>query len=69
MYGTGRNDFDAGNIHYKVHWKWWAQKIETFWGPKVITSETHLHKITNVHVFDTALGLNDFDEGKTSHWT
>jgi hypothetical protein len=23
-------DFDAGNIHYKGHWKGWALKIETF---------------------------------------
>ncbi len=26
--------------------------------------ETHVHKITNVHVFYMALGLNDFDAGK-----
>ncbi len=46
----------------------WGGPLEGV-GPEMATSETHLHKITNVHVFDTALGLNDFDEGKTSHWT
>ncbi len=32
LYGAGRNDFDAGNIHYKGHWKGWALKIDTFSG-------------------------------------
>jgi hypothetical protein len=30
LYSAGRNDFDAGSIHYKGHWKGWALKIETF---------------------------------------
>jgi hypothetical protein len=30
-YGSGRNDFDAGSIHYKGHWKGWALKIERDW--------------------------------------
>ncbi len=32
-------------------------KIETFLGPKIATSETHVNKITNVTVFYMALGL------------
>ncbi len=42
VYGAGPNDFDAGNIHYKSHWKGWALKIETFCrarGPEMATSE------------------------------
>ncbi len=39
LYGVGRNDFDAGNIHYKGHWKGWALKIETFLGPEMVTSK------------------------------
>ncbi len=35
LYGGGHNDFDAGNIHYKGHWKVWSLKIKTF-GPKKI---------------------------------
>jgi hypothetical protein len=35
----GRNDFEAGNIHYKGHCKGWALKIETFLGPEMATSE------------------------------
>ncbi len=30
----GRNEFDAGNIHYKGHWKGWALKNETFLVPE-----------------------------------
>ncbi len=30
------------------HWKGWALKIETFFGPKIATSKTHVHKITSV---------------------
>jgi hypothetical protein len=30
----GLNDFDAGNIHYKGHWKGWALKIEACLGPE-----------------------------------
>ncbi len=25
LFGGGRNDFDAGNIHYQGHWKGWAR--------------------------------------------
>ena len=38
FYGTGRNNFEAGNIHYKVHFKGWALKIKTFLGPEMSTS-------------------------------
>ncbi len=34
----GRNDFDAGNIHYKGHRKG-ALKIENFLGSEMATSE------------------------------
>ncbi len=34
MYGFG-----WGQIHYKVHWKGWDLKIETFLGPEISTSE------------------------------
>ncbi len=34
LYGAGRHDFYAGNIHFKGHWKRWALKIETFWALK-----------------------------------
>ncbi len=40
-------------------------KIETFWGLEMTTSETHIQKITNVPVFYMALGLHDFDGGKS----
>ncbi len=40
LYGGGHNDFDAGNTHYKGHWKGWALKIKTF-GPKKIEICTH----------------------------
>ncbi len=33
------NDYDAGNIHYKGHWKGCALKINTFLGPEMATSE------------------------------
>jgi hypothetical protein len=39
LYGAGRNDFDAGNIHYKGHWKEWALKFGTFLGPEMATSK------------------------------
>jgi hypothetical protein len=26
LYGAGRNEFDAGDIHYEGHWKGWALK-------------------------------------------
>ncbi len=39
VYGVGRDDFDAGNIHYKGYWKGWALKIDTFLGPEMETSE------------------------------
>ncbi len=38
----GRYDFDAGNIHYKDHWKGWALKILTFSGPSG-TRFAHCH--------------------------
>jgi hypothetical protein len=37
--GAGHNGFDAGNIHYKGHWKGRAQKIETFLGPEMATNK------------------------------
>jgi hypothetical protein len=39
--GAGRHGFDAGNIHYKGYWKWWALKIEPFLGPEMATSEAY----------------------------
>jgi hypothetical protein len=39
LFGAVRKDFDAGNIHYKGHWKGWALKIETFLGPEMAASE------------------------------
>jgi hypothetical protein len=33
LYGAGRNEFDAGNIHFKGHWKRWAPKNRGFFGP------------------------------------
>jgi|688.fasta_scaffold190469_1 hypothetical protein len=38
FYGVGPNDFEAGNIYYKGHWKGWALKIETFLAPEMATS-------------------------------
>jgi hypothetical protein len=34
-------------------------------GPEMAT---HLHKITNIPAFYRALGLNDFDGGKSITW-
>ncbi len=31
--GAGRNDYEAGNIHYEDHCKGWALKIENFFRP------------------------------------
>jgi hypothetical protein len=31
----------SGQIHYNGHWKRWALKIETFWGPEMATSEAN----------------------------
>jgi hypothetical protein len=31
LYSAGRNDFDAGNIHYKGQWKGCALKLSTYW--------------------------------------
>jgi hypothetical protein len=45
-------------------WKRWALKIETFLGPEMATSKTHVHKIISVPVLSMALGLNDFESGK-----
>jgi hypothetical protein len=28
------NDFEAGNIHYEVHYKGWALKSKMFWAQK-----------------------------------
>jgi hypothetical protein len=45
MYGTcclcgeGCNDFDAGKIYYKGHWKGWALKIKFFFGHEMTMSE------------------------------
>jgi hypothetical protein len=39
VYVTGYNDFVAATSHYKGHWKWWALKIKTFFGPEMATSE------------------------------
>ncbi len=46
LYGAGRNNFDAGNIHFEGHWKGWALKIETFLGPEMATSETGRSEFT-----------------------
>jgi hypothetical protein len=35
--------------------------IDTFLGPDMVTSETHVHKFTDVPVFLMKLGLIDFD--------
>jgi hypothetical protein len=42
-----------------------ALKIETVLGSEMATSETNVHKNTNVPVFYTALGPNDFYAGKS----
>jgi hypothetical protein len=34
LYGTVRNGFEAGKIHYEGHWKGWALEIKTFWALK-----------------------------------
>ncbi len=39
LYGAERNDLDAGNIHYKDHWKRGGAENETVLGPKMATSE------------------------------
>jgi hypothetical protein len=39
------DDFDADNIHYKGHWKGWALKIETFWGPEMATSKASANSL------------------------
>jgi hypothetical protein len=39
------------------HWKGWALKIKTFLGPEI--------KLPVYLVFYMALGLNDFDAGKS----
>ncbi len=31
--------FEAGEIHYEVHWKGWALEIETILGPEMATNE------------------------------
>jgi hypothetical protein len=49
-------------FHYKGHWKGWALEIKTFLGPEMATSNTNVHKITNVPVF---LYGACFDEGKS----
>jgi hypothetical protein len=36
----GFNDFEVGYIHYSGHWKGWALKISTFFGPEMATSES-----------------------------
>ncbi len=41
-------------------------KIKTFLVPEMATSETHVHKITNVPVLYMALGHNDFGGGGES---
>ncbi len=33
LYGTVRNDFEAGNIHYKGHWKGGGAENREFLGP------------------------------------
>jgi hypothetical protein len=39
LYGAGRNDFDAGTIHYEGSLEGVGPEIETFLGPKIATSE------------------------------
>jgi hypothetical protein len=34
FYGAVRNDFEAGNIHYKGHYKGWDLKSRLFWALK-----------------------------------
>jgi hypothetical protein len=45
--------------------KRWALKIETFLGPEMAATETHVHKMKKITCFYMALGLNDFDGGKS----
>jgi hypothetical protein len=40
-------------------------EIETFLGPEMATTNTHVHEITNLPVFYMGLGLNDFGGGKS----
>jgi hypothetical protein len=40
-------------------------EIETFLGPEMATGENHVQKVTIGPVFYIALGLNDFDGGKS----
>jgi hypothetical protein len=49
--GWGGEGVSGMKFHYKGHWKGWALKIKTFLGPEMATSNTHVHKITNVPVF------------------
>jgi hypothetical protein len=36
LYGAGRNNFDAGNIHYEGHLKGWALKSRLFFVKKAL---------------------------------
>jgi hypothetical protein len=41
LFGAGRNEIDAGNIHYKDHWKGRGfLNIETFLGREMAAGET-----------------------------
>jgi hypothetical protein len=48
-YALGLNDFDSDNIYYKGHWKGWALKIKTFFGPGMATNEASIFKIITFH--------------------
>ncbi len=34
LYGAGRKNFDAGNIHHKGHWKGGGPENRDFFGPE-----------------------------------
>ncbi len=53
--GPETHVYKTHNIHYRI------QNTEH----RIQNTENHVHKITNVPVFYMALGLNDFDAGKS----
>jgi hypothetical protein len=64
LYGAGRNDFDAGNIHCKGDWKGWALKIEH---PATVSCLFHL----NPSLFSCSVDLLSFPKKMVflfQHW-
>jgi hypothetical protein len=41
------------------------QRLLAILGPEMATRNTYVHKITNIAVFYTAHGLNEFDRSKS----